>query len=183
MGDSIIILDRDGVINIDSADYIKSAEEWMPIPGSILAIARLFQAGFKIYVATNQAGLARQKFSQKDLDAMHRKLIRLVSDAGGRIEQIFYCPHHPEADCACRKPRPGLIEQIRQYHSSPIATISFVGDSVKDIEAAINGNCQPVLVLTGNGQATLETLLQRGMALEVFADLAQFADARVNNRA
>ena len=102
----------------------------MPIPGSILAIARLFQAGFKIYVATNQAGLARQKFSQKDLDAMHRKLIRLVSDAGGRIEQIFYCPHHPEADCACRKPRPGLIEQIRQYHSSPIATISFVGYSI-----------------------------------------------------
>jgi D-glycero-D-manno-heptose 1,7-bisphosphate phosphatase len=180
MADSIIVLDRDGVINIDSPDYIKSAEEWIPLPGSIAAIASLYRTGHKIYVATNQAGLARKRFSLADLEAMHAKLYRLVNEAGGQIERVFYCPHHPDAECECRKPRPGMLQQIRQYHSRPIASLTFVGDSVKDIDAAIAGDCEPVLVLTGNGEATRAVMNQRALAIPVYSDLAAFAKARIN---
>ena len=180
MADSIIVLDRDGVINLDSPDYIKSADEWVPLPGSIQAIASLSQAGHKIYVATNQAGLARQKFYLTDLEAMHAKLLRLVGAAGGQVEKIFFCPHHPDAACECRKPRPGLLNQIRQFHPGTIGTLTFVGDSVKDIDAAIAGNAEPVLVLTGNGTATLKVVQQRALAIEVYSDLAAFAKARIS---
>ena len=180
MADSIIVLDRDGVINVDSPDYIKSADEWVPLPGSIQAIASLSQAGHKIYVATNQGGLARQKFYLPDLEAMHAKLLRLVGAAGGQIEKIFFCPHHPNAECECRKPRPGLLNQIRRFHPGTIDTLTFVGDSVKDIDAAIAGDADPVLVLTGNGKATLQVIQQRGLMIEVHSDLAAFAKARIS---
>jgi D-glycero-D-manno-heptose 1,7-bisphosphate phosphatase len=109
----IIVLDRDGVINQDSSDYIKSAEEWTPLEGSIEAIAELCKKGYKIYIATNQAGLARGLFEPSDLDEMHNKLRRLVEDAGGEVSGIFFCPHHPDEQCGCRKPKPGLLEQIQ----------------------------------------------------------------------
>ena len=108
----IVVLDRDGVINVDSADYIKSAEEWQPLPGSISAIAELHKKGYQIYIATNQAGLARGLFDLKALNQMHQKLVNLVEREGGAIAGVFFCPHHPDENCACRKPRPGLLQQI-----------------------------------------------------------------------
>jgi D-glycero-D-manno-heptose 1,7-bisphosphate phosphatase len=176
-GDQLIVLDRDGVINVDSADYIKSADEWQPLPGSIDAIARLCNKGFVVYVATNQAGLAKKKFTAVDLEEMHFKLNRLVEKAGGAIAGIFFCPHHPNEGCECRKPKPGLLKQIRNTHHRPIASMTFVGDSHKDVMAAFAGDCEPVLVLTGNGRITQRELSADGPAIAVFDDLAGFADS------
>jgi len=176
MGDQIIVLDRDGVINVDSKHYIKSADEWQPLPGSIEAIAQLHKMGFVVYVATNQAGLAKGKFSTTDLGAMHDKLVHLVEQAGGIIQGIYYCPHHPDDHCTCRKPKPGLLNQIRDDHTGSIESITFVGDSLKDIEAALAGGCQPVLVLTGNGRETQKSLLGDWPKIPVFADLANFVE-------
>ena len=176
--DQLIVLDRDGVINVDSSEYIKSAEEWRPLPGSIDAIARLCGMGFIVYVATNQAGLAKHKFSAADLAEMHAKLNSLVEKAGGLIAGIFFCPHHPDVGCECRKPRPGLLNQIRAAHQRPIERMTFVGDSSKDIMAALAGDCQPILVLTGNGRQTQRHLSADWPLIPVFADLASFADSQ-----
>jgi D-glycero-D-manno-heptose 1,7-bisphosphate phosphatase len=177
-GDRLIVLDRDGVINVDSADYIKSAEEWQPIPGSIDAIVRLCDMGFVVYVATNQAGLAKQRFGLVDLAGMHAKLNRLVENAGGVIAGIFFCPHHPDDGCECRKPKPGLLNQIRAAHQKPIQSMVFVGDSSKDIIAAVAGGCVPVLVLTGNGRQTQRERFAEASVMSVFDDLASFTDSQ-----
>lgn len=150
----LIILDRDGVINQDSDDYIKSAEEWQPIEGSIEAIVALSQAGFRIAIATNQSGLARGLFDLDDLEAMHAKLNRLVAEQGGKIEGIFYCPHHPDDQCHCRKPDIGLIEAIEFELGLSAKGAFFVGDSLKDLQAARAKQCIPVLVRTGKGPKT-----------------------------
>lgn len=150
----LIILDRDGVINQDSDDYIKSAEEWQPIEGSIEAIAALSQAGFRIAIATNQSGLARGLFDLDDLEAMHAKLNHLVSEQGGAIEGIFYCPHHPDDECHCRKPDVGLIDAIEFELGLSAKGAYFVGDSLKDLQAARAKQCIPVLVRTGKGPKT-----------------------------
>lgn len=150
----LVILDRDGVINQDSDDYIKSAEEWQPIDGSIEAIAALSKAGFRIAIATNQSGLARGLFDLDDLEAMHDKLITLVTEQGGMIEGIFYCPHHPDDDCRCRKPNVGLIEAIEFELGVSAKNAYFVGDSLKDLQAARAKQCIPVLVRTGKGLRT-----------------------------
>lgn len=175
----IIILDRDGVINIDSPDYIKSAAEFEPLPGSIEAIARLFKSGFRIYVATNQAGLAKGKFDLQALRAMHQKLNDLVIQAGARIEQIFYCPHHPDEHCNCRKPAPGLLHQIAEHAGRSVFNQDFVGDSLKDIQAADAAGANPILVLTGNGTTTAQ---QIDGEIPTFQDLASYADFRLNKR-
>ena len=180
MSDQLIVLDRDGVINVDSPHYIKSAEEWQPLPGSIDAIVRLHRMGFVVYVATNQAGLAKRKFTSEDLVAMHTKLITLVEDAGGAIAGIYFCPHHPDENCNCRKPKPGLLNEIRAAHGTGIESMTFVGDSRKDIEAALAGACQPVLVLTGNGRDTQEDLAEDWPTIPVFADLASFVDSKTS---
>jgi D-glycero-D-manno-heptose 1,7-bisphosphate phosphatase len=172
----LIILDRDGVINFDSPQYIKTASEFKPIPGSIDAIARLYQIGFKIYVATNQAGLAKKKFEQRALTAMHQKLIGLVDEAGGKIEHIYYCPHHPAENCQCRKPQPGMLLQIASHAALPIEDADFVGDSLKDVEAAYAANANPVLVLTGNGKTTVNLLDSK---IPTFRDLADYADSKI----
>ncbi len=171
----LIALDRDGVINIDSPDYIKSKEEWQPIPGSIEAIRLLCDLGYKVYVATNQAGLARGLFAQSDLDAMHAKLKGLVAEQGGAIEGIMYCPHHPDEKCACRKPEPGLLKQIEQHSNESIAGQYFVGDSLKDIRAAQAIGATPVLVLTGNGVSTKSRLDAEGETVAAFDNLLTFA--------
>lgn len=157
---ALVILDRDGVINQKRSDYVKSAEEWQPIPGSIEAIARLSRAGYTPVVATNQSGLARGLFDLDDLEAMHAKMIRLVEAEGGRLEAIFYCPHHPDDGCKCRKPKTGLLDAIEAEFNTSVAGTAFIGDSLRDLEAALSKACQPWLVLTGLGRDTQTQLTQ-----------------------
>lgn len=169
----LVILDRDGVINFDSVDYIKSPDEWVPIPGSIEAIVRLHQAGFRVYVATNQAGIGRGILTQASLDAIHERLVTTVRTAGGDIAGIQFCPHHPDDECSCRKPRPGMLLAIEEVAGVPVRGQPFVGDSISDLLAAEAAGCEPVLVLTGNGP---ETARLDSPAARVFEDLAAFAD-------
>ena len=171
----LIILDRDGVINEDSDDYIKSLDEWIPIPGSIEAIAALSRAGYTVTVATNQSGIARKYFDEYELAGMHQRMCSLVEQLGGEISGVFFCPHGPEDNCDCRKPRTGLLEQIECEFGMSVENAPFVGDSVKDILAAKLAGCRPVLVLTGKGQATLA---QAGegelLGVEIFASLQDY---------
>lgn len=154
----LVILDRDGVINQDSDDYIKSPEEWVPIPGSIEAIARLTHAGFRVAVATNQSGLARGLFTIETLNAIHRRLRDRVEFHGGRIEMIAFCPHGPEDDCPCRKPRPGLLLAIARRFGTDLAGVPYIGDSASDLQAARAAGAQPWLVRSGKGERTLKAL-------------------------
>ncbi len=151
----LIILDRDGVINHDSDAYIKNPGEWQPLPGSLEAIARLSRAGYRIVVATNQSGVARGLFDLAALAAIHTRMQQAVNAAGGRIDAIFFCPHGPDAGCACRKPRPGLfLEILRRFKTAP-AEVHAIGDQLRDLEAAHAAGCRPVLVLTGKGARTM----------------------------
>lgn len=154
----LVILDRDGVINFDSDTYIKSLAEWQPIPGSIEAIAQLSQAGMTVVVATNQSGISRGLFDLDDLEAMHKQLNQLVEEAGGKIAGIFYCPHLPEDNCNCRKPKTGLLDAIAEELQCDVTGAVFVGDSLKDLQTALAKNCVPILVKTGKGETTLEQL-------------------------
>jgi len=153
---SYIILDRDGVINYDSALYIKSRDEWQPIPGSLDAIAQLNRSGFRVLIVTNQSGVARGYYDLETLDSIHEKLVHELAAVGGYIEEIFFCPHHPDEDCACRKPKPGLLQQIALKYPLQLSDTFFIGDSISDIRAAQSAGCLPILVLTGNGRQTLE---------------------------
>ncbi|HLR12737.1 MAG TPA: D-glycero-beta-D-manno-heptose 1,7-bisphosphate 7-phosphatase [Burkholderiaceae bacterium] len=147
----LIILDRDGVINHDSDAYIKSAEEWHAIAGSPEAIGRLTRAGWRVVVATNQSGVARGLFSAQELNRIHGKMRQEVAAAGGRIDAIFACPHHPDDACPCRKPRPGMFHDIARRYDQPLAGVPAIGDSLRDLHASTETGCQPWLVLTGNG--------------------------------
>ena len=149
-----IVLDRDGVINQDSSSYVKSAEEWIPIEGSIEAIARLHQGGFEVVVASNQSGLARGYFDEAALTEMHNKLNWLVENAGGLVTAVFYCPHSPDAGCSCRKPKTGLLEQAEAELGISLVDSYFIGDSLKDLQAASAFNMSPILVRTGKGRET-----------------------------
>lgn len=151
----LVILDRDGVINEDSDDYIKCVEEWRPVPGSIEAIALLSGAGFRVVVASNQSGLGRGLFDQETLDEMHAHMHRLVHEAGGEIEGVFYCPHHPDEGCDCRKPKPGLLNQIERELDTSVVGAHFVGDTRKDMEVARAKGAIPLLVRSGKGERTL----------------------------
>ncbi|MDQ7914090.1 D-glycero-beta-D-manno-heptose 1,7-bisphosphate 7-phosphatase [Pseudomonas sp. 102515] len=171
----LIVLDRDGVINVDSDDYVRSAEQWQPLPGSLAAIARLNRAGWQVAVATNQSGLARGYFTEDDLAAMHEKLQRLLAEEGGRVDLILHCPHGPEAGCSCRKPLPGLFRAIaHHYGRTDLSGVPVVGDSLRDLEAGVALGCTPCLVRTGKGERTLAKPLPSGT--QVFADLAAVAD-------
>jgi len=150
----LVILDRDGVINFDSDEYIKSPEEWTAIPGSLEAIARLTQAGFRVVVATNQSGLGRGLFDMAALNAMHNKMHKAVSQLGGRIDAVFFCPHAQDAGCACRKPRPGMLLEIGERFNLALAGVPAIGDSLRDLQAAASAGARPVLVLTGKGEQT-----------------------------
>lgn len=151
----LVILDRDGVINHDSDHYIKSPEEWKPIPGSLEAIARLNQAGYRIVVATNQSGLARGLFDMATLNAIHQKMIDALAHHGGMLDAIFFCPHSNEARCNCRKPSAGMFEEIRRRYNISLDQVPAVGDSLRDLTAAAKVGARPILVLTGKGQKTL----------------------------
>ena len=151
----LIILDRDGVINHDSASYIKSPDEWKPIAGSLEAIALLNQAGYRVLVATNQSGIGRGLFDMATLNAIHDKMHRALGAVGGHIDGIFYCPHAQDAGCNCRKPKTGLLEEIARRFSASLEGVPLIGDSLRDLQAAASVGAQPVLVLTGKGKATL----------------------------
>jgi len=150
----LVILDRDGVINHDSDSYIKRPEEWKAIAGSLEAIARLTQSGYHVVVATNQSGVGRGLFEMSTLNAIHDKMHRAVSQAGGRIDAVFYCPHAQEANCDCRKPKPGLLEEIGRRFGISLKDVPFIGDSRRDLDCAMTVGAQPVLVLTGKGEKT-----------------------------
>lgn len=173
----LVILDRDGVINRDSAAFIKNTEEWQPLPGAIDAIAALSGGGFTLAVATNQSGLARGLFDQDALDAMHNKMIELVDAAGGRINKIVVCPHGPDDGCDCRKPKPGLLEQLADHFEAPLAGVPVIGDSLRDLEAAAAVDAKPILVRTGKGARTEAALPERFANIAVYDDLAAAAHA------
>lgn len=173
----LIILDRDGVINEDAGGYITSAEEWQPIPGSIEAIARLSRAGFTLVVATNQSGLARGLFDLDDLEAMHAKLTGLVEEHGGKLEAIFYCPHHPDDGCKCRKPKTGMLDAIEAEFNTSVQDVCLVGDRLKDLQAGLAKGCRLCLVRTGRGQMT-EGVLSSELSPEECARITVFDDLK-----
>jgi len=168
----LIILDRDGVINHDSDQFIKSPDEWQPLPGSLEAIARLSQADYHIVVATNQSGIGRGLFDMPTLNAIHDKMLKSVTHAGGRIDAIFFCPHTAEAGCNCRKPRSGMVEEIATRYNTDLKDVPAVGDSLRDLEAAARLGAQPILVLTGKGK---KTQAKGGLpeGTQTYADLAE----------
>jgi D-glycero-D-manno-heptose 1,7-bisphosphate phosphatase len=170
----LVILDRDGTINQDSAQYIKSPAEWKPVPGSLEAIARLTQDGWRIAIATNQSGIARGLFDMSTLNAIHAELHRAVGQAGGRIDAIFFCPHAADSNCECRKPKPGLLREIGARFGVELDGVPVIGDSLRDVAAAAAAGAQPWLVLTGNGRKTRDAGgLPQGT--EIAADLAAVA--------
>ena len=150
----LIILDRDGVINFDSDQFIKTPEEWKPIPGSLEAIARLNQAGYRVVVATNQSGIGRGLFDMPMLNAIHDKMYKACALVGAHIDAVFYCPHTSESQCKCRKPRPGMLEEIAARYNVSLADVPAVGDSLRDLQSAAAMGAQPYLVLTGKGFKT-----------------------------
>lgn len=176
----LIILDRDGVINEYDGNYICSVDEWHPIPGSIEAVARLCNAGHRVAIATNQSGIARGYYDVDALEVMHDRLEQLVEAAGGCIDLITYCPHHPDDHCGCRKPLTGLLDRIRDhFHLDSLSGAIMVGDSRKDLEAGLDAGCRAVLVMTGNGEETdrhLESRPIRGHTIPRFDNLAGVAD-------
>ena len=171
----LVILDRDGTINHDSDRYIKSLDEWRPIKGSLEAIARLTHAGYRIVVATNQSGIARGLFTTRTLFEIHDHLQRAASQAGGRIDAFFFCPHAADSACQCRKPRPGMLLEVASRFNVALKDVHMVGDGLRDVQAAAAAGARPVLVLTGKGKKThAEGNLPPGT--EVFPDLAAFAE-------
>ncbi|HEX4045794.1 MAG TPA: D-glycero-beta-D-manno-heptose 1,7-bisphosphate 7-phosphatase [Gammaproteobacteria bacterium] len=172
---SFIILDRDGVINFESTAYIKSPAEWLPIPGSLEAIAYLNRAGFRVLIATNQSGIGRGYYDVDMLDAIHEKLMRELAMVGGYVEEIFFCPHHPEDGCFCRKPQPGLIYNLQKKYSVNLAETFFIGDSLVDMQAAKTTGCRPLLVLSGNGQSAIEKYPEL-LSIPHFPNLAATVD-------
>jgi D-glycero-D-manno-heptose 1,7-bisphosphate phosphatase len=172
----LIVLDRDGVINHDSDSFIKSPDEWQPIDGSLEAIAKLNFAGYRVVVATNQSGIDRGLFDMRTLNAIHEKMVQMLSPLGGRIDAVFFCPHSAQAQCECRKPKPGLFYSIGQRFHVDLTGVPCVGDSLRDLQAADAVGGQPILVRTGKGE---KTLTGGGLPEHtlIFADLAEVADA------
>ena len=166
----LVILDRDGVINFDSEQFVKSPAEWKAMPGSLEAIARLTQAGYRVVVATNQSGIGRGLFDMDTLNAMHDKMHRAVQAVGGRIDAVFYCPHSADSKCDCRKPKPGMFNRIGACFNADMPEVYAIGDSLRDLQAAEAAGTRPILVLTGKGKETqAENRLPEGTL--IFADL------------
>jgi D-glycero-D-manno-heptose 1,7-bisphosphate phosphatase len=173
----LIILDRDGVINEDSPDFIKSRQEWRPLPGSLEAIARFCHAGWRVVVASNQSGIARGLFDFSALFAMHDKMLRMLAEVGGRIDGVFFCPHAPEDNCNCRKPKTGLYEDIARRFQVDLANVPAVGDSIRDIRSARAAGAVPILVKTGNGADTLREYAYEMAGVAVYENLGAVATA------
>jgi len=177
MPTKVIILDRDGVINVDSDEYIKSPDEWEPIKGSLEAMGKLYAAGYKIFVITNQSGVGRKLFSIGDLTRIHRKMVKSLQKFGCHIDAILYCPHKPDDGCDCRKPLPGMFLELADRINMPLDGIYAIGDSVRDLEAASSAGATPALVLTGKGRKSKKLI--KGTELEdtpVYKNLADFTE-------
>jgi D-glycero-D-manno-heptose 1,7-bisphosphate phosphatase len=177
---SLIILDRDGVINHDSDDFIKNPAEWEPIEGSLEAIARLNYAGYRVVVITNQSGIARGLFDVETLNRIHSKMRRMLAQVGGKIEAIMFCPHGPEDDCQCRKPQNGSFVDLAHRLRVNLENVPAVGDSLRDIQAAMLSQARPILVKTGKGERTLAAGIPDGV--EVYDDLASVATALLERK-
>ena len=177
----LVILDRDGTINEDRDDYVKSADEWVPLPGALEAIARLNHAGWHTVIATNQGGLGRGLFDMDTLNEMHLKMNRLLAKVGGRIDAVFFCPHTAADGCECRKPQPGLFIQIGERFGVDLNEVHVVGDRIGDLQAGVAVGCQPHLVRTGKGARLEAAQLAQIQAdipgTRVYADLAAFAES------
>ena len=168
----LVILDRDGTINSDSDDFVKTPDEWLPLPGALEAIARLNHAGWHVVIASNQSGLGRGLFDVASLNAMHAKMHKMLAAVGGRVDAVFYCPHSPEESCTCRKPLPGLFEQIGERFGVPLKGVPTAGDSLRDLQAGAAAGCEPHLVLTGKSARGQPDGLPAGTM--VHTDLAAF---------
>jgi D-glycero-D-manno-heptose 1,7-bisphosphate phosphatase len=174
----LVILDRDGTINRASDMFVKAPDEWHPLPGALEAISRLNHAGYHVVLASNQSGLGRGLFDMAAVNAVHAKLLKSLAAVGGRIDAAFYCPHAPDEECRCRKPEPGLLEQIAERYGVPLQGVPYVGDSLRDMQAAVAAGCTPHLVCTGRhpeqlGQPLAPLFPQN---TQVHADLAAFVD-------
>ncbi len=176
----LVILDRDGTINVDRDDYVKSVDEWEPVPGALEAIARLNHGGWHVVIATNQSGLGRGLFDMATLNAMHLKMNQMLAKVGGRVDAVFFCPHVPDDHCDCRKPLPGLFQQIGRRFGLKLEAVPCVGDSLRDLQAGVAVGCEPHLVLTGKSAhldtAELDDLLREVPGTRVHADLAAFVE-------
>lgn len=172
----LVVLDRDGVINHDSDAFIKNADEWLPLAGSIDAIARLSAAGFTVAIASNQSGIGRGLLTEDDLSEIHDKLRAEVRQRGGQVDRIVYCPHLPDAGCDCRKPRPGMLLELAGHYGVSLDTVPVIGDSLRDLQAAEAAGAEPVLVLTGNGERTRREIDEAGITAPVFDNLAAAVD-------
>jgi len=176
----LVIIDRDGTINHEREDYIKSADEWVPLPGALEAIARLNHAGWHVVVATNQSGIGRGLFDMVALNGMHAKMNQMLAKLGGRVDAVFFCPHTPEDQCTCRKPLPGLFQMIGQRFGHDLAGVPMVGDLPRDVLAAQSVGCEPHLVRTGQAatmsEGDLTDLRRRVQDLTIHPDLSAFAD-------
>jgi D-glycero-D-manno-heptose 1,7-bisphosphate phosphatase len=171
----LIILDRDGVINQDSDAFIKSPDEWIPVPGSLQAIARLNQAGYRVVVATNQSGIGRKLFDMATLNAIHQKMHTAAQQVGATIDSVFFCPHMADDSCDCRKPKPGMLQEIARRYDVSLKGVHSVGDSLRDLQSGFVVGCVPHLVLTGKGKKTLE---KGGLppGTQIYPDLATMVD-------
>lgn len=168
----IIILDRDGTINEDSPDYIKSPDEWHPIPGALEAIAKLNKAGYRVFLTTNQSGIGRGFFDKETLEKIHAKMVRLLTEAGGHLDGIYVCPHHPDDHCQCRKPNTGMILTIAKENHFDAKNTIHIGDALRDMQAAKNVGAEAILVLTGKGEMTLENHPELKDQVTICKDLA-----------
>lgn len=182
----LIILDRDGVINHDSDEFIKSPDEWLPIKGSLEAITQLSQAGYHVAVITNQSGIGRGLFSTDTLSKIHQRMIEQLRQLGGEIKSISFCPHHPDDNCDCRKPKPGLFNELAARLNRPLTGVFAVGDSLRDLQAANTAGATPVLVKTGKGKTTIKQLQQNQAPelgeVETHNNLASFVDTMLSDQ-
>ncbi|MBV8619684.1 MAG: D-glycero-beta-D-manno-heptose 1,7-bisphosphate 7-phosphatase [Curvibacter sp.] len=181
----LVILDRDGTINESSEEFVKTPEEWHPLPGVLEAIARLNHAGFQVVVVSNQGGLGRGLFDMAQVNAMHAKMHKLLAAAGGRVEAVFFCPHGPEEECRCRMPSPGLFEQIAERYGIHLQGVPMAGDSLRDLQAGAAAGCEPHLVLTGLGAQWRDQVLPDTFpaGTRTHADVGAFADFVIANEA
>lgn len=177
----LVILDRDGTINAATAEFVQSPAEWVPLPGALEAIARLNHAGWHVVVASNQAGLGRGLFDVDTLNAIHTKMHKMLAAVGGRVDAIFYCPHAPDEGCHCRKPEPGLFEQIADRYGIDLIGVPTAGDSARDLVAGAAAGCEPHLLLTGNGEPYRDRPLPEAFPVgtQVHNDLGAFADSLI----
>ena len=174
----LIILDQAGVINQSSDTFIKSPDEWIPIPGSLEAVARLTHSGYRVIIATNQSGIGRGLLDMATYNAINDKMYKAVNQAGGRIDAIFFCPHGSMDKCSCRKPATGLFDEIMQRYGVNLSNVPAIGDSLKDLQAAVAAGAIPILVLTGKGQTT-RTEKEMPAHTQIFENLAMAVDALV----